>query len=270
MPGSLGIFLIAIASLCSFIYTVHCNVNYFLLVYANQISELPGVKITSHVQNQQVQTGRLSITGVSTDNSTTDCDVYIILNEIRPYQRVIPTGNDNSAEDDYDYSTWNYTLAPEYSTILEGNNRMVSKITCIDHSGFSNENLTKFNSLNVTGIRVTDNATRANQVVQSPGLPSNTTYSDLVQLQDPDSTNANLDNAVSNKKEDGTGVIDEVENEKEEDSDSDGSDDINRNEEDEDEDYAKEFIEELHERISKQVREQLEEQLGESSIDLPE
>lgn len=270
MPGPPGGFLITIASLCSLIYTAHCNSNYVLLVYANQISELPGVKITSHVQDQQVQTGRLSITGVSTDNSTTDCDVYIILNEIRPYQRVTPTGNNNTADDNHDYSAWNYTFTTEYATILEGNNRMVSKITCIEPSVINNENLTKFNSLNVTGIRVIDAATHANQEVQSPGLPTNTTYSELVQLKDPDSTNANLDNAVTNPEEDEAGVIDEVEDEKE-DSDRDGSDDRNRNEEDEgDEDYVKEFIEELHERVSDQVREQLREQLGESSIDLPE
>lgn len=94
--------------------------------------------------------------GVSTDNLISVCEVYMILNEIKPYQRVNPTGNNVTGNPDY--STWNYTFTPEYATIQEGNNRMVSKITCIDHSGISSENLTKFNSLNVTGIRIEDNA----------------------------------------------------------------------------------------------------------------
>lgn len=136
--------------------------------------------------------------GVSTDNSTTDCEVYIILNEIKPYQRVNPTGH-NTTEVDHDYSTWNYTFTPDYEAIQEDNNRMVSKITCIDPSTINNENLTKFNSLNVTGIRIADNDINSElQVPPLLGPSTNMTYSDLVQLQDLDSNNTNSDNAVSN------------------------------------------------------------------------
>lgn len=253
------------------------------MVYANQTSELPGVKITSHVQNQHVQTGRFSITGVSTDNSTTDCDVYIILNEIRPYQRANPTGNNNTtAEDNHDYSTWNYTFTPEYATILEDNNRMVSKITCIDHFSINDENLSKFNSLNVTGIRMTDNATHASSEVQSLEIPTNTTYSDLVQLQDPDSMNINLYDEISNPnrlqntkvqndRQDDDYEVSNEKADKKDDSDSDGADysssSNSRNDDNEEEDF-KDFVEQLHDRVSDQVRQQLREQLRESGIDL--
>jgi hypothetical protein len=287
MPGSPVRLLITIAFLCSFIYTIHYNASYILIVHANQTSELPAVKITSHVQNQQVQTGRLSITGVSTDDSTTDCDVYIILNEIKPYQRVNPTGKNNTTEEDHDYSTWNHTFTPEYATILEGNNRMVSKITCIDHFSINNENLTKFNSLNVTGMGIIDNAIDSEPEIQARELPTNATYSALVQLQDPDSTNTNLDNEISNPNhlqntksqndkqddDDDDDDDDKVSNEKEDkknDSDSNGADysSSSRNEDEEGEDF-KDFIEQLHDRVSGQVKEQLREQLRESGIDLP-
>jgi hypothetical protein len=39
--------------------------------------------------------------GVSTDNSTSVCEVYMILNEIKPYQRVNPTGNNVIGNRDY-------------------------------------------------------------------------------------------------------------------------------------------------------------------------
>ena len=259
--------LLIITFLCSLIYVLQYNVNYILTVHANQTPQLPGVKITSQMQNQQIPTGMLSIMGVSTDNSTTDCEVYIILNEIKPYQRVNPTGN-KTTEEDHDYSTWNYTFTPDYTTIQEGNNRMVSKITCSDHFSINNENLTKFNSLNVTGV-------------QSLQLPTNTTYSDLVQLQDLDSTNNDSDNMVSNPnqlqttntqndKQDEEGD-DKVSNEREGNEDGSDNNDVDyssssRNIDEEEEVDDKDFIEELHDRVLDQVREQLRE----SGIDLPE
>jgi hypothetical protein len=87
------------------------DISRTLLVYADQAAQIPDVKITSHVQGQRVPTGMLSIMGVSTDNSSSICDVYIILNEIRPYQRVYLTGSNVTGNNDY--STWNYTFAPD-------------------------------------------------------------------------------------------------------------------------------------------------------------
>jgi hypothetical protein len=238
--------LIMAATLCSLLSTIYYNINYILMVHANQTPQLPGVKIISQIQNQQVPAGTLSITGVSTDNSTTDCDVYVILNEVRPYQRVNPSGN-NTIGENRNYSTWNYTFTPDYATIQEGNNRMVAKITCNDQLSINNENLTKFNSLNVTGIRTVDNA--VNSELQVPSLPEpsiNMTYSDLVQLQDRDSNNTNSDKAVSNPNQ---------------------SQDTNTQIDEQDEgDDTKDFIEELHERVLDQVREQLRK----SGIDVSE
>jgi hypothetical protein len=100
--------------LYSLIDVMRYDISRTLSVYANQTAQLPDVKITSHVQGQLVPTGMLSIMGVSADNSSSVCDVYIILNEIRPYQRVYPTGS--SVTGNNNYSTWNYTFTPEYAT----------------------------------------------------------------------------------------------------------------------------------------------------------
>jgi hypothetical protein len=169
----------------------------------------------------------------------------MILNEIKPYQRVNPTGNNVTGNQDY--STWNYTFTPEYATIQEGNNRMVSKITCIDHSGIDNENLTKFNSLNITGIRIEGNAINSElSTLENPSLqPIEKNYSDSLQLQDLDSINPNPNNTVSYKDED---VDYSISNSK--------------NGEDENE---RDFLERLHDRVLDQVIEQLRE----SGIDFP-
>jgi hypothetical protein len=156
----------------------------------------PAVKITSLSQGQQVPVGTLSIEGMSTDTSTSTCNVYVILNNVKPYQRVFPTGNE--AQEDGDYSTWNYTFTPQYATIHEGNNKMTSKITCLDESNInstSNANLTKFNSLNVTGITKGSNVLisnlisniRNNQSIAAPSDTSsskNITYAESMPLPD--------------------------------------------------------------------------------------
>ncbi|MGH9978719.1 MAG: hypothetical protein ACRD8Z_23240, partial [Nitrososphaeraceae archaeon] len=229
------------------------------------------------VQGQQVSPGTLSIKGVSTDNSISACEVYIILNEIRPYQKVNPTGSKNK-----DYSTWNYAFTPEYATIKEGNNRMVSKITCMDNSDIKKENLTKFNSLNVTGIGIVYNATNSELLsleAQESQPPTNTTYNpDIRRLQDLGTSNPKPDNDILNYLQ-STGILDEIQFEE----DGNESNDF-RNEDndidDQDADYSsssnsgnddgerdeKDFIEELHDRVLDQVAEQLRE----SGIDFPQ
>jgi hypothetical protein len=114
----------------------------------NTQSQIPQVKIISHTKGQKVSEGTLSINGVSTDNPGSTCDVYVILNGIKPYQRVTPAGQSVSSNNTKDYSQWKFTFLPTYGLITEGDNKMTAKITCMNGS----VNATKFNSLNVTGV----------------------------------------------------------------------------------------------------------------------
>jgi len=68
----------------------------------------------------------LVVSGVSKDNAASDCDVTIIVNNVKPYQNVQPTG----IQGNNDYSTWQYTLSSNYTNINEGNNKITSKIFC--------------------------------------------------------------------------------------------------------------------------------------------
>ena len=46
-----------------------------------------------------------------------------------------------------DYSVWHYNITPEYASLKLGQNKITAKISCI----VSPSNVTKFNSVNVTG-----------------------------------------------------------------------------------------------------------------------
>jgi hypothetical protein len=58
----------------------------------------------------------LEISGVSTFNPGYICHVSVIINDVKPYQKTIPTGSNV----ENDYSTWKYVVNPDYTTIREG------------------------------------------------------------------------------------------------------------------------------------------------------
>src|ERR671931_2109276 len=101
------------------------------------------VKITSPTKDQQVPVGKdLTISGISIDNATSNCQVSIIVNKVRPYQPANPTSGPN------DYSKWNYVLTSKYTTIKPGANRITAKYECANNLG-----LKSFSSVNVTGVQ---------------------------------------------------------------------------------------------------------------------
>jgi hypothetical protein len=109
-----------------------------------------GVKIISPDKGDLVplnSNNSLVIKGVSKDNVTSDCDVSIIINNVKPYQNVNPTG----VQGDNDYSNWQYTLASNYTNINEGSNKITSKILCLDGP----QKLQAFYSVNITATNFT-------------------------------------------------------------------------------------------------------------------
>jgi hypothetical protein len=93
--------------------------NYGMLtvnhLYAQQtVSSLPsltdiGVKITSPTTGQSVSIGdeqQLQITGSSTDDSVTNCQVSVIAKNVKPYQPVLANGSGGIN----DYSSWNFLI----------------------------------------------------------------------------------------------------------------------------------------------------------------
>ena len=103
-----------------------------------------GVRITSPVKGQQVPIGVLTVTGTSKGNATTDCQVFVIVNGVKPYQNATATGPGGSK----DYSKWSFTLSPKYTLIKEGMNKIATKFSCE-----ANPAIASFYSVNVTGTR---------------------------------------------------------------------------------------------------------------------
>jgi hypothetical protein len=124
-----------------------------------QVTNPLAVKITSPATGQQVPSGQsLIVSGVSSDNSTSDCKVSVIVNGEKPYQPTFANGTGGIN----DYSTWNFMIAPTYTTIREGSdNKITSKLECTP-------NLTKWYSVNVTGIGTTTPGDRAATTMQPP------------------------------------------------------------------------------------------------------
>jgi hypothetical protein len=154
-----------------------CVLYFFLLhsiLYAQaQVQpQLPlkppiGVKITSPIVGQEIPVGELNITGTSTDNATTDCTVYADWNNLKPFQKVVATGSGGVN----DYSTWKFTFTDRYHLIANGTNELTSKLTCISNP----TNLTKWNSITVTGVVYNQNQQQPVPIVANSTTLDNST-----------------------------------------------------------------------------------------------
>ncbi len=97
--------------------------SYFFLFVDAQKDQKPQVKITYPETDQHIPSGRLTIYGTSSDSHLTFCQVFVLLNDEKPYQNATATGREGKD----DYSKWTFTFDPYYSLIREGTNELVSK-----------------------------------------------------------------------------------------------------------------------------------------------
>ena len=126
------------------------------IVYAQQVpppsqSNIPtptspklhAVKIISPTKGQQIPASKdLTISGTSIDNATSNCQVSMNVNRVKPYQPVVATGPGGAN----DYSQWSVTLTSKYAPIQEGQNRITARISCDSNT------LKQFAHVNVTGV----------------------------------------------------------------------------------------------------------------------
>ena len=165
---------------------------------------IAGVKITSPTRDQQVPVGSLKISGTSTDKATSnDCTVYAIWDHLKPYQKVLANGPGGAN----DYSKWSFTYTSVYHLITNGTNELTAKISCLSSSPSSASNLTKWYSINVTGVAAPLNQTKM-PVPTTTTIP-NTTTSDTASSVLTNSslfpsplTRVNLNNSNNNNNND--------------------------------------------------------------------
>jgi hypothetical protein len=88
---------------------------------------MESIKIVNLVSSQNVSTGKeLPISGQSSDTIAKDCSVYIIVNDVRPYQSAVASGTGGAM----DFSQWKFVLHEEYTHLNEGNNKITAKLLC--------------------------------------------------------------------------------------------------------------------------------------------
>jgi len=144
-----AIALLLIIAISSVFYS-YTNSNNKISAQVDLQSSTAGVKITSPATGQKVPVGQLTVLGTSTDNSTTDCQVLVDLNDIKPMQNTTAAGADGQQ----DYSNWTFTYTSKYHVITEGVNELTAKLSCIDNPS----NVTKYYSVNVTGVAAPTNS----------------------------------------------------------------------------------------------------------------
>ncbi|HYY50094.1 MAG TPA: hypothetical protein VE643_04415 [Nitrososphaeraceae archaeon] len=105
---------------------------------------IPKIKIMSPTKGQQLPVGKdLTISGISMDNATSNCQVAVIVNNVKPYQNTTAAGSGGPA----DYSKWNFALTSKYTTIKQGDNRITARYECVNDPASKG-----FSSVNVTGV----------------------------------------------------------------------------------------------------------------------
>jgi len=89
--------------------------------------KLHAVKIISPSKGQQIPVGKdITISGTSIDNATSNCQVSMSINRVRPYQAATAAGTGGAGANDY--SKWNFVLTPSYTTIKPGpDNRITAQ-----------------------------------------------------------------------------------------------------------------------------------------------
>ena len=140
-----------------------------------QPSQKPiGVKIVSPIANQTLPVGELNISGTSTDTATTDCNVYVDVNDFKPLQNTTAAGPGGQT----DYSNWTFTYTKKYHLITEGQNELTAKVSCNGNSLLNNTSnissaKSKWYSINVTGMAVQTPAEKSQNENQTQSSDAN-------------------------------------------------------------------------------------------------
>jgi hypothetical protein len=89
------------------------------------------IKIVKPISTQNVSSqDELIISGQSSDNNLKNCSVSVIVNDVKPYQNAIAKG----AGGPIDFSEWEFVLHKNYTQIIEGENKITSKLLCASAS----------------------------------------------------------------------------------------------------------------------------------------
>jgi hypothetical protein len=119
--------------------------------------EAPTVEIISHQDGQEVPIGELTLEGISSDNSQTNCHVSGHIDDIAPFRNATAKGIGG----ENDFSRWSFTYTQNYQLVLGGLHELTAKISCPDGAA-------AWNSINISGVATGDSLPSENDPFERP------------------------------------------------------------------------------------------------------
>jgi hypothetical protein len=170
--------IIALIALSLFISAAFCSVSDSY----SQLYNPHGIKILSPTKDQEVPINiqNFTVEGVSTDNSTNNCDVSLLLNGITPYVKVSSKGQNGPD----DFSVWERIFNSLQLNV--GENKLTAKLFC---SGDESNQITKYHSVNFTGTNETT-STPITKELNSPSIEDNISPSNTSEIVETEPTSS--------------------------------------------------------------------------------
>jgi K319-like protein len=161
----------------------------------SQLYNPHGVKILSPTKEQEmpVNIQNFTVEGVSTDNSTNNCDVSLLLNGVTPYVKASARGQNGTD----DFSAWD-RLFNSNLHLNVGENKLTARLLCSDDN--SNQ-ISKYHSVNFTGINETSSFP-ITKVLNSPSTREDISPTNISENVGSKSTSPDLDNQPEVVKKD--------------------------------------------------------------------
>jgi hypothetical protein len=177
---------VALITLSLFISAVFCSSGDSY----SQLYNPHGVKILSPTKEQEVPINiqNLTVEGVSTDNSTNNCDVSLLLNGISPYVKVSSKGQNGPN----DFSSWERIFNSNFHLNV-GENKLTARLLCSDDG---NNQLTKYHSVNFTGTNETSSSP-ITKVLNSPSAREEITPTNITEIDESESTSSENETSSS-------------------------------------------------------------------------
>jgi hypothetical protein len=123
-----------------------------IMAYSQSSTKSPtihGVKIhTPRIGDKvSITVNNFTITGKSVDNQSLDCQVFVIVNDVKPYQKASAIGLNGGD----DFSQWKYALFPDYAKLKIGTNKITAKIECKNPM-----DMLRYDTINIMGTKAYD------------------------------------------------------------------------------------------------------------------
>ena len=177
---------VALITLSLFISAVICSSGDSY----SQLYNPHGVKILSPTKEQEVPINiqNLTVEGVSTDNSTNNCDVSLLLNGISPYVKVSSKGQNGPN----DFSSWERIFNSNFHLNV-GENKLTARLLCSDDG---NNQITKYHSVNFTGTNETSSSP-ITKVLNSPSAREEISPTNITEIDESESTSSENETSSS-------------------------------------------------------------------------